>query len=131
MALSRALRAPTPLNSTDPQCAQWGDTTYSSAIRGRVPVAEAGSVCGAGGFGLAVTAQIRAAGFAGGFDLFVGSYVGLGEFDVLPGACHLTFVTLGESLVHNSTLHCGKLDPYEALLDFGFCRHAGIRTRLW
>ena len=105
MAFSMALRTPTPLNSTDPQCAQWGDTTYSSAIRGRVPVVAAGSPRGADGFGLAVTAQVRAAGFAGGFDLFVGSYVGLGEFDVLPGAGHLTFVTLGESLVHNSRLH--------------------------
>ena len=105
MAFSRALRAPTPLNSTDPQCAQWGDTTYSSAIRARVPVAAAGLVRGAGGFGLAVTAEVRAAGFARGFDLFVGSYVGLREFHVLPGACDLTFVTLSESLVHNSRLH--------------------------
>ena len=105
MAFSRALRAPTPLNSTDPQCAQWGDTTYSSANRSRVPVLPAGSVRGAGGFGLTVTAQVGAAGFAGGFDLFVGSYVGLRQFHVLPGACYLTFVTLGESLVHNSRLH--------------------------
>jgi hypothetical protein len=104
MAFSRALRAPTPLNSTDPQCAQCGDTTYFSAIRGRVPVVAAGSARG-GGFGLAVTAQVGAAGFSGSFDLFVGSHVGLGELHVLPGACYLTFVTLGESLIHNSRLH--------------------------
>src|SRR5260370_21448146 len=110
MALSRALRAPRPLNSTDPQCAQRGDTTYSSAIRGRVSVVPAGSARGACGFRLAVTAHVGAAGFAGSFDLFVGPHVGLGEFDVLPGARYLTFVTLCESLVHNSTLHCGKLD---------------------
>jgi hypothetical protein len=105
MAFSRALRAPTPLNSTDPQCAQWGDTIYSSAIRCRVVVVGAESARGAGGFGLAVTAQVGAAGFAGGFDLFVGSHVGLRHFHVLPGACYLTFVTLSESLVHNFRLH--------------------------
>src|SRR5258707_11872423 len=115
MAFSRALRVPTPLNSTDPQCAQWGDIY-------------AGSARGAGGFGLAVTVQVRAAGFAGGLDLFMSSNVGLGELHVLPGACNLTFVTLCESLVHNSRLHCGKLDPYEVLMDFDFCRHFGLRT---
>src|SRR5260370_1926401 len=115
MAFSRALRVATALDATEPQCAQWGDIY-------------AGSARGAGGFGLAVPAQVRAAGFAGGFDLFVSSYVGLGEFHVLPGACYLTFVTLCESLIHNSSLHCGKLDPYEALLDIDFCRHFGLRT---
>ncbi len=84
-----------------------------------------GSARGSGGSGLAVTAQVGAAGFAGGFDLFVSSCVGLGELHVLLGACYLTFVTLCESLVHNSKLHCGKLDPYEARLDFDFCRHFG------
>src|ERR1017187_8322922 len=100
MACSMALRTPTPLNSTDPQCEQWGDTSYSSAIRRAVPVVAGESARGSGGFGLPVTAQVGAAGFAGGFDLFVGPDVGLRGLNVLPGACNLTFVTFGESLVH-------------------------------
>jgi hypothetical protein len=95
-----ALRTPTPLNSTDPQCEQWADTSYSSAIHRAVPVVAAELARGRGGFGLPVTAQVRAAGFAGGLYLFVGPYVGLGSLDILPGAGNLTFVALGESLVH-------------------------------
>ena len=64
---------------------------------------------GTGGFGLSVTAQVGAAGFAGGFYLFVGPYVGLRGLNVLPGAGNLTFVTLGESLVHTLRLHPPRL----------------------
>ena len=99
------LRTPTPLNSTDPQCEQWGDTSYSSAIHNLVPALAAELPRGCGRFGLPVTAQVRAAGFAGGFDLFVGPYVGLRNLDILPGAGNLTFVTLGESLVHTLSLY--------------------------
>ena len=99
------LRTPTPLNSTDPQCEQCGDTSYSSAIHRAVPVAAAELAGGGGGFGLPVTAQVRAAGFAGGFYLFVGPDVGLRDFHILPRASNLTFVTLGESLVHTSRVH--------------------------
>jgi hypothetical protein len=60
---------------------------------------------GPDGFGLSVAAQVRAAGFAGGFNLFVGSYVGLRGLHMFAGACDLTFVTLSESFVHNSRLH--------------------------
>src|ERR1019366_8220900 len=105
MAFSTVLRTPTPLNSTDPQCEQWGDTSYSTAIHRAVPVVAAKSARGSGGFGLPITAQVRAAGFAGGFDLFVSSDVGLRGLDVLPGAGNLAFVTFGESLVHTLRLH--------------------------
>jgi hypothetical protein len=66
---------------------------------------DAGVAGSAGETGLAVGVEVGAADLAGGFDLFVSSYVGFGEFHVLTGACDLTFVTLGESLVHNSRLH--------------------------
>jgi hypothetical protein len=100
-----ALRTPTPLNSTDPQCEQWGDTSNSSAIHRAVPAVAPKSAPGPDRFGFPITAQVRAAGFAGGFDLFVGSYVWLRGLDVLPGAGNLAFVTLGESLVHTLRLH--------------------------
>ncbi len=106
MACSMALRTPTPRNSTDPQCEQWAEyTTNSTAIPSRVPAVAAELARGADGFGLPVTAQVGAAGFAGGFNLFVGPDVGLRGLHVLPGAGNLAFVTLGESLVHNSRLH--------------------------
>lgn len=60
---------------------------------------------GADGLGFAVTAETGAADFASGFDLLVGPYVRLGDLDMLPGAGDLTFVTLGESLVHNLRVH--------------------------
>ena len=60
---------------------------------------------GADGFGLSVTTQVGAADFAGGLDLFVGPDVGFRDLDVLLGAGDLTFVTFGESLVHNPRLH--------------------------
>jgi hypothetical protein len=100
-----ALRTPTPLNSTDPQCEQWADTSYSSAIHNPVPAVAEELARGCGGFGLPVTAQVRAAGFAGGFYLFVGSYIGLRGLHILTGAGNLTFVTLGESLVHTLSLY--------------------------
>jgi hypothetical protein len=100
MACSMALRTPTPLNSTDPQCEQWGATSNSSAIHRAVPDVPAKSARGPDGFGLPITAQVGAAGFAGSFDLFVGSDVGLRGLHVLPGAGNLAFVTLSESLVH-------------------------------
>ena len=100
MACSSALRTPTPLNSTDPQCEQWGDTTNSTAIHRGVPAVGRELARRGDGFGLSVTAQVGAAGFAGGFDLFVGPDVGLRGLHVLPGTGHLTFVALSESLVH-------------------------------
>ena len=112
MAFSMALRTPTPLNSTDPQCEQWGEyTTKNSAIPSRVPVVAAKSARGSDGFGFPVAAQVGTAGFAGGFDLFVGPYVGLRGLHVFPGAGNLAFVTLGESLVHTLDYTCGKLEP--------------------
>ena len=100
-----ALRTPTPLNSTDPQCEQWADTSYSSAIHNPVPAVAEELARGCGGFGLPVTAQVLAAGFAGGLYLFVGPYVGLGSLDILPGAGNLTLMTLGESLIHTLSLY--------------------------
>src|ERR1035438_417879 len=123
-----ALRTPTPLNSTDPQCEQWGDTTNSSAIPRAVPVVAAKSARGPDWFGLPITAEVRAAGFTGGFDLFVGSYVGFRGLDVLPGAGNLAFVTFGESLVHTLGYTCGKLYPYDAIVDSDIGRYAGLRA---
>ena len=117
MACSMALRTPTPLNSTDPQCEQWGDTSNSSAIHRAVPVVAAKLARGCRRFGLPVTAQVRAAGFACGFHLFVGSYVGLRRSNVRPGARNLTFVTFRESLVHTLDYTPATLDPQDALLD--------------
>ena len=129
MARSIALRTPTPRNSTDPQCEQWGEyTPYSTAIPTPVPAAAAESARGSHGFGLPVTAQVRTAGFAGGFDLFVGPYIGLRNLDVLSGAGNLALVTLGESLVHTLDYTCGKLEPYEALVDSDVCRRALLRA---
>ena len=78
-----------------------------------MPGAVAESARGSDGFGLPVTAQVGAAGFAGGFHLFVGPDVGLRGLHVLPGAGNLPFVTFNESLVHTLDYTCGKLDPYE------------------
>ena len=55
--------------------------------------------------GPAVRAKVRAAGFTGGFDLFVRSDVWLRNLHMLPGTGDLAFVTFGESLIHNSRLH--------------------------
>src|ERR1019366_5676804 len=128
MARSMALRTPTPRNSTDPQCEQWGEyTPYSSAIPTPVPAVAAESARGSHGVGVPVTAQVRTAGLAGGFDLFVGPYIGLRNLDVLSGAGNLALVTLGESLVHALEYTCGKLEPYEALVDSDIWH----RTLLW
>jgi hypothetical protein len=55
--------------------------------------------------GLAVAAEVGTAGFAGGNDLLVSSDIGLGGSYLLPRAGYLTFVTLGESLVHTLRVH--------------------------
>jgi hypothetical protein len=110
MACSSALRTPTPLNSTDPQCEQWGDTTNSTAIHPGVPEMARELARRGDGFGLSITAQVGAAGFARGFHLFVGPYIGFRGSNLRPCAGHLTFVAFGESLVHTLDYTCGTPD---------------------
>ncbi len=65
----------------------------SAADGGGQAIAE-GAAAG-GYFGLVAAAEVGAAGFFGGFDLFRGADVRLGEFHFFARAFYLAFVALG------------------------------------
>ena len=50
--------------------------------------------------GFAIAAAVRAAQFAGGFDLFVGAYVGLRGSNFFLSARYLALMPLRESFIH-------------------------------
>lgn len=101
MACSMALRAPTPRKSTERQLGQRLENSNVFLTVGFSGASDGGGQAiaeraAAGGyFGLVAAADVRAAGFFGGFDLFGSADVGLGELHFLARAFHLAFVALG------------------------------------